>query len=165
MIIRQLNNSNLDEYTALFTRALVEHPTYFSSSPGDITGTITLESDSPQSFTLGAFDEHNTLLGIIGFYRMKQAKLAHKGFIYRMYVCSEAAGQGVGRELLQETLRRARELPDLDKIFLVVMSENSRAKQLYASEGFVAYGIEKRATKIDGVYYDEEPMVLVLSEK
>jgi len=41
---------------------------------------------------------------------------------------------------------------------LSVVSENEQARRLYASLGFVEYGLEKKALKQDGRYYDEVHM-------
>jgi len=43
----------------------------------------------------------------------------------------------------------------VELIQLTVASDNKQAWQLYASLGFLAYGIEKNALKQDGRYYDE----------
>jgi RimJ/RimL family protein N-acetyltransferase len=45
---------------------------------------------------------------------------------------------------------------------LTVVSDNHPAKRLYESLGFETYGVERRALKYNGQYYDEDLMVLWL---
>jgi RimJ/RimL family protein N-acetyltransferase len=47
---------------------------------------------------------------------------------------------------------------------LTVVSENEAARRLYGALGFVEYGLEKRALKQDGRYYDEVLMVKFLDQ-
>ena len=56
----------------------------------------------------------------------------------------------------------AKRITDIEQIHLTVVSSNKAANSLYASFGFVTYGIEKNALKVDGTYFDEELMVLFL---
>jgi RimJ/RimL family protein N-acetyltransferase len=46
----------------------------------------------------------------------------------------------------------------VELIQLAVVSENKQAIRLYARHGFVEYGLEKKALKQDGRYYDEVHM-------
>ena len=68
----------------------------------------------------------------------------------------------MGRRLIQETIKRAREIEGLEQINLTVVASNSRAKNLYFSEGFKSFAQEERALKIGETYYGEERMVLRL---
>jgi RimJ/RimL family protein N-acetyltransferase len=43
----------------------------------------------------------------------------------------------------------------VELIQLAVVSDNEAARRLYQRLGFVEYGIEKKALKQDGRYYDE----------
>jgi RimJ/RimL family protein N-acetyltransferase len=47
-------------------------------------------------FTLGCFDDSDTLVGIVNFSRANRLKTAHKGNIYGMYVDPQFRGRGVG---------------------------------------------------------------------
>ena len=49
-------------------------------------------------------------------------------------------------------------------IQLTVVRDNARARSLYASLGFLEYGLEKYALKQDGRYYDEVLMAKDLGE-
>ena len=71
----------------------------------------------------------------------------------------EFRGQGIGRRLLIECLSQAREI-GLERIELVVYSDNPRAIHLYESLGFLHEGRKVQARKIDGYHQDELLMAL-----
>ncbi|TDM38783.1 GNAT family N-acetyltransferase, partial [Macrococcoides goetzii] len=77
-----------------------------------------------------------------------------------MYVDASNRRSGLARELIRKAIERAREM-NLEQLTLGVVSTNEPAKKLYESMGFQTYGIEKRALKINGVYSDDEYMVLL----
>lgn len=60
---------------------------------------------------------------------------AHIGEIKRMYVVPQARGRGLGRQLLQELVARARSL-GYTELWLETGTEQPEAMALYASEGF-----------------------------
>ena len=70
-----------------------------------------------------------------------------------MYVRPGARTGGIGRRLIEAILDVARQHVEL--IQLTVVHDNVRARRLYASLGFVDYGLETNALKQDGRYYDE----------
>lgn len=78
-----------------------------------------------------------------------------------MYVDAQKRRNGLARELIANAIQRAREIK-LEQLNLGVVSTNEPAKRLYGSMGFKTYGIEKRALKMNGVYSDDEYMVLFL---
>jgi ribosomal protein S18 acetylase RimI-like enzyme len=73
-----------------------------------------------------------------------------------MYVRPDARKSGVGRRLVEAILDFAR--PRIEIVQLAVVSENHKAIRLYASLGFVAFGLEKNSLKEGGRYYDEVHM-------
>ena len=106
----------------------------------------------------GAFD-HEMLAGIAGYLAL-DAKRAHKGLLWSMYVRSASRSAGIGTKLVAAVLNHAR--GRVEQVNLTVVSENHAARRLYAALGFVEYGYEKRALKQDGRYYDEVFMVKFL---
>ena len=64
----------------------------------------------------------------------------------------------------RDAIRRVRDIDGMEGLLLGVVVTQMAARQLYASLGFVVYGREARATKVDEQYYDEEFMVLDLRE-
>jgi ribosomal protein S18 acetylase RimI-like enzyme len=108
---------------------------------------------------LGAFEDPN-LLGTAALSIQKGPKHTHKGVLWGMYVRPHARSVGIGRRLVEAVINLARSRVEL--IQLTVVQENEPARRLYASLGFVEYGIEKNALKQNGRYYDEILMAKAL---
>ncbi|PDT74916.1 GNAT family N-acetyltransferase [Bradyrhizobium sp. C9] len=101
---------------------------------------------------LGAF-RGGELAGIVGFIAAEGPKRQHKGALVSMYVRQQARRAGVGRLLVDAALALAAQSVEL--VQLVVVKGNEPACRLYQRAGFVEYGLEKHALKIDGHYYDD----------
>ena len=143
------------------TEALAESPDAFSS-------TLETEKERPleafaarlaDSHVIGAFDG-SELTGVAGFYVQPGPKHAHKGMLWGMYVRPGYRGLGIGRMLVEAIIDYARDQVEL--LQLMVISDNMPARRLYASLGFVEYGVERHATKYRGVYHDDLLMALPL---
>jgi ribosomal protein S18 acetylase RimI-like enzyme len=104
------------------------------------------------SASFGAF-HGSELVGIAGLLIREGQKEAHKGQLVGMYVRPSARKAGVGRRLVETIVEFARQRVEL--IQLSVVRENDQAQRLYERLGFLEYGIEKKALKQDGRYYDE----------
>jgi GNAT superfamily N-acetyltransferase len=156
--IRPLRVDEAASFRDIRLEALRTHPEAFAAS-------FEQESAQPGAFftgrlkssaILGAFlGEH--LTGIAGFMVHSGPKQAHKGMLWGMYVRPPGRGLGLGGHLVEAVLDRARGTVEL--IQLSVVSDNDAAHRLYASHGFVAYGIEERALKVEGRYLDDVLMV------
>jgi len=165
MLIRILNESDAFIYQELRLSALQMNPESFGSSyDREVQFPLEMIKDrikpSIDKFILGAFDDSNSLVGIVTFVREIGMKTNHKGNIYAMYVKPEFRRHGIGKLLILELLNKAKELNGLEQINLIVVSKNLAAKKLYHSIGFQTYGIEKHALKYNGEYFDEDFMVL-----
>jgi RimJ/RimL family protein N-acetyltransferase len=132
-----------------------------STSPEAFGSNYEVENAQPASWfadrlgsatVLGAFRD-SELVGIAGFAVQQGQKRAHKGVLWGMYVRPGARTGGIGRRLIEAILEVARQHVEL--IQLTVVQDNARARRLYASLGFVDYGIERNALKQNGRYYDE----------
>jgi ribosomal protein S18 acetylase RimI-like enzyme len=99
---------------------------------------------------------------MIGLTRDPRAKRRHKGDIVAMYVAPELGRRGLARALLQAAIEYARSEAGLEQLVLTVTRTNQAAAKLYKSAGFVAFGLEPRAIKVDGAYFDKEHMILFL---
>lgn len=165
MNIRVLHESDAQLYQELRLSALKTTPEAFGSTyerevKFSLDTVIERLKPTKDKFVLGAFDERGLLLGIVTFMRENSLKTAHKGNVYGMFVASEMRGQGLGKSLMLELIRKARDCDGLEQINLTVVSENDSAKKLYKSIGFEVYGVERNALKFNGQYFDEELMVL-----
>ena len=169
MIIRLLTGTDAAAFRDIRLRALQEEPTAFTSSTEEFSHqtldkiAARFRSEPAESFLLGAFQDRK-LVGLVGFYRETALKQRHKGSIISLYVAPEARGQGLGRALMRDAIRRVRDIQGVENLLLGVMVTQTAARKLYESLGFAVYGREARALCIDGQYYDEEFMVLDLRE-
>jgi ribosomal protein S18 acetylase RimI-like enzyme len=102
--------------------------------------------DPATNFVAGMFQE-GKLAGTAGFYRSHYNKERHKGNIWGVYVRPASRGKGVARALMQEIIRRARQMEGIEQILLVA-SAHLPARKLYESLGFEAYGLERHSLKI-----------------
>ena len=163
MLIRLLTSMDTSAYATLMRLGLKENAESFRISAQDAgEPLVPFASAQHPAFTLGALLEDDDLVGTVSFERETRVKLRHKGLIYRMYVRTDAAGRGIGRQLIQAAVVRASQIDGLEQINLTVVASNARAKHLYASEGFVSFALEKRGLKMGAHYADEEQMVLRL---
>lgn len=159
--LRRLTADDAALYREIRLEGLIDSPHAFAS-------TLESEQDEPlerfaqrlvDSHVLGAF-RGSRLLGVAGFYAQPKPKHTHKGVLWGMYVRPEARNAGVGRRLVEAIIEHARQHVEL--IQLLVISDNAPARRLYASLGFVEYGLERHATKYRGQYHDDVLMALPL---
>ncbi|WP_284639372.1 GNAT family N-acetyltransferase [Paenibacillus silviterrae] len=162
-----MNESDAPLYQQIRLTALKRSPEAFGSlyeKEAQFSMEMVKERIRPteNKFVLGAFDDRGSLGGIVTFVRETSHKMAHKGNIFGFYVLHECRGKGLGRRLLLELLSQAKAYDGLEQMNLTVVSDNHPAKRLYESLGFESYGVERRALKYNGQYYDEDLMVLWL---
>jgi RimJ/RimL family protein N-acetyltransferase len=159
--IRRLGSADAAAYRELRLAALKNSPEAFGS-------TFERESIEPLTWfrgrlgkgpVFGAF-RLSELVGTAGFVQREGEKEQHKGLLWGMYVRADARNAGIGRRLIEAVIDYARHHVEL--IQLSVISDNERARRLYAGLGFVEYGVEKNSLKQRGRYYDEILMALDL---
>jgi RimJ/RimL family protein N-acetyltransferase len=161
--IRRLETADAALYREIRLEALKQNPEAFGT-------TFESEKDKPPSWFEAAVSQRDifgafvqgTLAGIAGYMAQNNPKQAHKAELWGMYVRTVARNSGLGKRLVEAVLDHARER--VEALQLTVVSENKAARRLYGSLGFVEYGVEKRALKQDGRYYDEVLMVKFLGE-
>jgi ribosomal protein S18 acetylase RimI-like enzyme len=165
MNIRILNESDARLYQELRLSALKINPEAFGSTyerevKFSLETVVERLKPDKDNFVLGAFDDSGSLFGIVTFMRESSLKTSHKGNVFGMYVAPEGRGQGLGKSLMIELIRKVKKCDGVEQINLTVVSENDSAKKLYKSLGFEVYGIERKALKFNGQYFDEDLMVL-----
>ncbi|VEF47581.1 acetyltransferase [Bacillus freudenreichii] len=165
MGIRLLKPLDAEEYRNFRLEALKNSPESFGSTyeeeKENPLETYKDRFQSAKSFTFGAF-ENKKLIGVVTLVKESKLKLKHKANIFAMYVCPKNRGIGIGKCLMVEAIKKAKELGGIEQIHLTVVSTNEPAKKLYSSLGFKVFGKEKRAMKLDKKYFDEDHMVLFL---
>jgi Acetyltransferases, including N-acetylases of ribosomal proteins len=164
--IRQLTEADADAvlYRDIRLEALRANPEAFGSTfeIEDAQHLSWFSARLVSSILLGAFRDMK-LVAIAGFAIQQGQKRAHKGEIWGMYVRPDARRTGIGRRLIEAIVGLARHR--VEQIQLTVVRDNEQARRLYASLGFLEYGIEKNALKQDGRYYDEVLMAKDLSQE
>ncbi len=166
MKIRALSPSDLAAYRSLRLLATEESPTAVWASY-DEENALPLDQmaqrlvATPYQTVLGGFID-DQLMAVAGFRRDRIAKIAHRANLWGIYVEPQARGGGRARLLMAALLAHARTLPDVVQLTLCVRSTNDAAKALYLSLGFIQTGVDRRSMLIDGVYHDEDRMVLFL---
>jgi GNAT superfamily N-acetyltransferase len=169
MEIRPLTEHDAAIYRELRLRALHDSPEAFATSVAVFEGRsleyvaarLRNEDRHPDDFVLGAFLD-GRLAGMIGLAREQEEKLQHKALVWGVYTAPEARGRGVGKALMDETVRRDRALAGLEQVQLWVGTYNTPARRLYLNAGFEMCCTERQALKIGDRYIDEEMMVLWL---
>ena len=117
-------------------------------------------SDSDQAI-LGAFAPG--LVGMVGIYRDRLLKARHKAQIWGMYVSPEGRGQGTGKRLMEAAIQWAERQEGIVQVNLIVSGQTPVAQNLYQSLGFILWGTEPSALRINGELVDDQHMVLMLS--
>lgn len=163
MNIRALTPQDASAFQQLRLRGLQECPVAFSSSYEEevITPLAEIEQrlqPKPDVAKFGAFDS-GALVAIAGLNREAQSKLAHKAYIWGVYVAPEARAHGLGAQLLTHALQYAADVLRVRQVNLGVNTQNAAAIALYKKLGFVEYGLERDFLIVSGEAHDEYQMV------
>ncbi|WP_020569147.1 GNAT family N-acetyltransferase [Neolewinella persica] len=169
-MIRPLTPDDTEAFIALRYEAFTTDPLSWDHEPGT---PIDPEVWRPRiaevpglKFVLGYFltEDRETpeLAGILGFTRYEKPKRRHRAMLWGVYVSPAARGRNAGGQLLEETLRRARQLEGLERVTLTVSHLAPAALHLYRKAGFVEYGREPGAARTGKVRMDEIYMLLEL---
>lgn len=165
MEIRILTSNDVKEYRKLRLEALQRNPNVFANTYEEelkqSTELYENRFNAPTSVTFGAFVD-NKICGNVTLVQETLTKLKHRANIVAMYVDPEQRGSGIGKALLTRAVETAREMKEIEQLYLMVASENTAAIKLYSSLGFESYCTEKRSLKVGNTYIDEQHMVLFL---
>lgn len=163
MEIRILNAADAPVFQHSRLEALHDCPIAFASSLEEeqeksLEEVASRLQPQPSGATFGAF--HDTrLIGVVGVKQEAHRKLAHKAFLWGVYVQPAFRRQAVGLRLLAEALEHAFASLEVRQVNLSVNSELRPATGLYEKLGFEIFGREKAYLQMDGVYYDQLHMV------
>jgi ribosomal protein S18 acetylase RimI-like enzyme len=163
MHIRVLAPSDAAAFQALRLRGLRECPEAFASSYDEEVDTPLVEIEKRlqpknDSAVFGAFKD-SELVALVGLQRESMAKLAHKSFIWGVYVAPEARGSGVGAQIMLHALNHAAVVLGTRQVNLGVNTKNRAAISLYRKLGFIEYGLERGYLLVGGELQDEYQMV------
>jgi ribosomal protein S18 acetylase RimI-like enzyme len=163
--IRELGAVDAEPLFRLRRHALLDAPLAFAACPEDDLATSVaavreLLSRGRGSAVFGAF--HPELVGMLGLYRDRHVKAAHKVHLWGMYVRPDVRRRGLGRRLLDAALERTRTMIGASSVRLSVSEAAGEAKRLYERAGFRVWGIEPEALRYAGQSAREYYMILPL---
>ena len=166
MLLRTLTPEDAAAFQALRLRGLQKCPEAFASSYEEEVSTLPAEIEKrlkprSDSAIVGAFQE-GKLVALTGVQRESMAKLAHKAFIWGVYVAPEARGNGVGSMVVSHALNHASETLGVRQVNLGVNTKNTAAVALYTKLGFAQYGLERGFLVLAGELHDEYQMVCLV---
>jgi ribosomal protein S18 acetylase RimI-like enzyme len=164
--IKKLIKHDAEHYRNIRLEALSNNPDSFGTMYDEevIRTTDNFRERIPvdnNNFILGSYMDEN-LTGIVAFHQESRIKLRHKAYIRSMYVQPEYRKKGIGKLLLNELIKRAKAIQEIEILLLDVITNNLPAKQLYLSFGFQIFGTEKMAYKLNQQYFALESMSLLI---
>ena len=115
-----------------------------------------IEKDIPQFVALLGEE----VIGWCDVSPMRGEWFAHCGRL-GMGVHQDFRGQGIGTQLLAQTMQKSRD-KGLERIELEVYGSNESAIRFYEKAGFVVEGVKKKARKLDGEYDDLVQMAVFI---
>lgn len=165
--IRALTGADAPAYQRLRLEGLRDSPTAFASHYEDerhfTVDTVAARLEpTPDRVTFGAFED-GSLIGVVGIQREGRRNLRHKALIFGMYVTPASRKKGIGRQLLEHTLRHAARMTGLRQANLGVNATNTSVIAMYRAAGFEQFGVERAFLIVDGTAQDLIHMVRVLS--
>lgn len=163
MQYRILTSEDAETFHKLRLQGLQETPIAFSSSyeeerDRDLSLVASRLEPTETGAVFGALDGSN-LIGVTGVQRETHTKLAHKAWLWGVYVAPEQRRRGIGRKLILRTLDHAFSRFGVRQVNLGVNTASLAAKSLYEALGFVSFGLERDFQFVNGEFYDEEHMV------
>jgi GNAT superfamily N-acetyltransferase len=163
-MIRRLVTADAADFLRIRREALVREPVAFCASPEDDLAQSAADLERylnhPAKAAFGAFAPE--LVGIAGVVREERAKTAHRAQVWGVYVAPAHRGQGHGRALVEAAIGYARSLRGVTHLYLAVTEPGRAALKVYERAGFVAWGTEPGAMRVDGVFVAEHHMALEL---
>lgn len=154
-LIRRLVPADVGAYRSMMLEAYDAHPDAYTSSAAERSALpmswwmSRLRDDACASErVIGAF-ARDTLVGVAGLAFESREKAKHKATLFGMYVPAACRNRGLGRRLVIEALAQAKARPVMRLVQLTVTDGNAAAEALYASCGFVRFGVEPFAVAVD----------------
>lgn len=160
--ISKLNIDEWSKYKKLRLEALKNEPSSFGSSyedslklPDDTWKEQLQKSRDENSSVMFFAKDGDRLVGMIGAFWQSKEKTKHIGNIFGVYVDSKYRGKGIGKLLMEAILNKLDNMPQIEKIKLGVVTQQTPALKLYEKYGFKSIGKCVKELKVEGRYCDE----------
>lgn len=99
-----------------------------------------------------AVDDNNQVVGWCDIARSDNPRLCHRGSL-GMGLVQSFRGQGIGSQLIKAALDHGRQI-SLEKVELMVFTDNAPAIALYKRFGFFEEGVRQKYRKLGAQYFD-----------
>ncbi len=174
MIIRLLTPSDAAAYVTHRREMLLDAPWAFCASPETDRGSnlehvrSSLERAAQAANAhagyaiLGAFNGSDALVSSCVLLRESTPKRAHIAMLLAVYTTPSARGRGVSTRVIAAALDEARSWPDVGVVQLAVSDASAAARRVYERLGFVAWGEEPDAMRVNGRSLSETHMAISL---
>jgi ribosomal protein S18 acetylase RimI-like enzyme len=163
--VRRLAPADARAYQTIRGEALAQAPLAFAASPEDDLARsaefVVRSLADPAQAVFGAFAPG--VAGMVGAYRDRHLKAAHKCHLFGLYVAPALRSAGVGRRLVEAALDFALTLPGVTQVHAGVTDRAPEAASLYRDLGFAVWGVEPGAMRIGGEDVAEAHLILDLS--
>ena len=152
--VRRLTSNDAEAFRAIRLEGLRLHPEAFASSfeEESARGLEWFADSLTRNAVFGAFRD-GSLQGVAGFYIRRHDKMKHKGVLWGLYLREAARGGGLARALVEAVEAHARR--EVEVLAVSVVTGNRAARRLYEQLGFICYGVEPNALRVEGRDYDE----------
>jgi ribosomal protein S18 acetylase RimI-like enzyme len=163
----RLAPADAGRYLRVRRRMLETAPWSFGESADD-EGALTLDRfaalfGDPLHATFAiAATASDDLVATASITRLRQAKFAHRAYVWAVFVEPESRGRGFGRLVMEAAIALARTWSGVDYLDLGVSENAPEALGLYERLGFTPWGREPEATEYEGRRCDEIHMSLRL---
>lgn len=161
--VRLLTPQDWEIWKSLRLEALREQPQAYNGAYEDeiLYEDEVYISRLQKTHVWGAF-KGGRLVGCIGLSYHTGKKLAHKGYVYTVYVQSGCRGEGIAAQLLKTVITFAKKRLVQLNLRCTDSLEGQKALNLYKRYGFQVIGQEPYSLHVNGKFYSEFLMALVL---
>src|SRR5665647_610867 len=153
--LKECSEKQLPKILAIFNEAILNSTALYDYKPRTLDMMYSWFADKQKGNypVIGAFDQEGTLLGFMS-YGVFRVRPAYKYTVeHSVYVRSDMRGQGIGKVLLKEIIKKAEE-QNYHVIIGGIDASNLLSIQLHEKEGFVSCGLVKQAGYKFGKWLD-----------
>lgn len=150
--VQALSAEHAAQYRALVLHGYEQEPDAFTATPEERAGLPLswweqrIGGPGQDIIAFGAFNDAQ-LIGVVAVEFSVRPKTRHKAHLIGMYVEKVWRGKGLGRQLVDIALNRARQRPGVAVVTLTATEGNAPAIALYEAAGFRSFGIEPMAIR------------------